>query len=47
MIAFVWCYKIGDFIDEHIKAIKIEKYGRRAISVFRYGFDYLSRCLLS
>jgi hypothetical protein len=47
MIAFVWCYKIGDFIDEHIKAIKIKKHGRRAISVFRYGFDYLSRCLLS
>jgi len=32
MIAFVWCYNIGDFIDEHIKAIKIEKHGRRAIS---------------
>ena len=47
MIAFVWCYKIGDFIDAQIKAIRIKKHGRRAISVFRYGLDYLSKCLLS
>lgn len=47
MIAFVWCYKIGDFITMNIKAIKIKKHGRRAISVFRYGLDYLSKCLLS
>jgi len=47
MIAFVWCYKIGDYIDEQIKTIKIKKHGRRAISVFRYGLDYLSKCLLS
>jgi hypothetical protein len=47
MIAFVWCYKIGDFIDTQIKAIKIKKHGKRAISVFRYGLDYISTCLLS
>lgn len=47
MIAFIWCYKIGDFIDTKIKAIKIKKHGRRAISVFRYGLDYISKCLLS
>lgn len=47
MIAFVWCYKIGDFIDAQIKAIRIKKHGRRAISVFRYGLDYISKCLLS
>lgn len=47
MIAFVWCYKIGDFIDTQIKAIKIKKHGRRAVSVFRYGLDYISKCLLS
>lgn len=47
MIAFVWCYKIGDFIDSEIKPIKIKKHGNRAISVFKYGLDYLSRVLIS
>ena len=47
MIAFVWCYKIGDHIDTEIKRIKIKTHGRRAVSVFKYGLDYLSECLLS
>lgn len=47
MIAFVWCYKIGDYIDTEIRPIKIKKHGRRAVSVFKYGLDYLSECLLS
>lgn len=37
MIAFVWCYRIGDFIDENIEKIKNKK----------YGLDYLSRFLLN
>lgn len=47
MVAFVWCYRIGDYIDAHIKPIKVKKHGRRAVSVFKYGLDYLSECLLS
>jgi len=47
MIAFVWCYKIGDYIDQNIKAIRIKTHGRRATSVFKYGLDYLSKCILS
>lgn len=47
MIAFVWCYRIGDFIDARIRPIKIKKHGRRAVSVCRYGLDYLSRVLLT
>ena len=47
MIGFVWCYKIGDFIDNHIKSITIKKHGRRAISIFIYGLDYISKYLLS
>lgn len=35
MIAFVWCYKIGDHIDSQIKPIKIKTHGRRAVSVFK------------
>ena len=47
MIAFLWCYKIGDYIDNQIKPIKIKNHGRRAVSVFKLGLDYLSNCLLS
>jgi transposase len=47
MIAFVWCYKIGDYLDDNVKRIKIKKHGRRAISVFKYGLDYLSKFLFT
>lgn len=47
MIAFVWCYKIGDYLDEKIQKITIKKHGRRAVSVFKYGLDYLSKFLLT
>jgi len=47
MIAFVWCYKLGDYIDEYIKKIRIKKHGRRAVSVFKCGLDCLSKALLT
>lgn len=47
LIAFVWCYKIGDFLDQKIKKIEIKKHGRRAVSVFKYGLDFLSRFLIT
>lgn len=47
IIAFVWCYKIGDFIDQEIKEITIKKHGRKAISIFKYGLDFLSRFLIT
>lgn len=47
IIAFVWCYKIGDYIDENVKKIGIKKHGRRAVSVFKCGLDYLSKVLLT
>ncbi len=46
MIAFVWCYLIGDYIDRQIRPIQIKRHGRRAVSVSKYGLDYLSRVLL-
>lgn len=46
MIAFVCCYKIGDYMDENIRKITIKKHGRRAVSVFKYGLDYLSKYLI-
>jgi hypothetical protein len=45
MIAFTWCYNIGEHIDANLKEIKIKTHGRRAISVFKYGLDYLSKFL--
>jgi hypothetical protein len=47
MIAFVWCYKIGDYIDNEIKPIKTKTHGRKSISIFKYGLDYISECFLS
>lgn len=47
MIAFVWCYKVGDFLDEKIQKIKIKTHLRKAISIFKYGLDYISKELLT
>ncbi len=47
VIAFVRCYKLGDFIDANLKKIKIKKNGSREISVFKYGLEYLSRVVIS
>jgi hypothetical protein len=45
MIAFIWCYKVGDYIDKNVKAIKIKKHGHRAKSVLKYGLEYISNIL--
>lgn len=47
MIAFVWCYKIGDYIDQYFDKVIIKKHGRRAVSIFKHGLDYLSKALLT
>ena len=47
MIAYVWCYLVGNFIHENIKPIKVLKHGRRAVSLFKYGLDYISQCLMN
>lgn len=47
MVAFVWCYKLGDYIDSNIKPIKFKKHGNRAVSIFKYGLDYITRVLLT
>lgn len=47
MIAFVWCYKVGDYLDRYVKAIVIKKHGHRAKSVFKYGLEYISNLLLN
>ncbi len=47
MIACLWCYKVGDYIHDQIRPIKIKKHQRKAVSIFKYGLDYIAECLLS
>lgn len=47
MIAYVWCYLVGIYIHENVKPIKVLKHGRRAVSLFKYGLDYISQCLIN
>ena len=45
-IAFCWCYRVGEWRAEQ-KAIRVLKHQRQAVSLFRYGLDYLNRILFS
>jgi transposase len=47
LIAFIWCYNIGDFADKHFKNIITKSHNRRAVSVFKHGLDLLSKYLLT
>ncbi len=40
-IGFCWAYKMGEWKNENIEAIKIKAHGRRSVSIFRYGLDFL------
>ncbi len=46
-IAYVWYYLVGIYIHENIKPIKVLARGRRAVSLFKYGLDYISQCLMN
>ena len=46
LIAFVWAYKIGIFLNT-LKPITIKKHGRRAYSLFKYGLNALAKVLNS
>lgn len=35
MIAFLWCYNVGEYVLRNIKEIKVKNHGRKA----RYLFD--------
>ncbi|MGA7955274.1 MAG: IS4 family transposase [Gloeobacterales cyanobacterium] len=45
-IALCWAFRTGEWLAQQ-KPIKIKKHGRKAKSIFRYGFDYLRRILLN
>ena len=46
-IAFTWAYKIGIFLDHNIKSIEIKKHGRKAMSYFKYGLNFIAHALLN
>lgn len=45
-IALCWAFRTGEWLAEQ-KPIRIKKHGRKARSIFRYGFDHLRRILLN
>ena len=47
MMAYVRCYLVGIYINENIKPLAVLKHGRRAVSLFKYGLDYIFQCLVS
>ena len=44
LIAFVWAYKVGIFLDS-LTPIKIKKHGRKAKSYFKHGLSEISNAL--
>lgn len=46
MIAYVWYYLVSFYIHKNIKEIRVLHHGRRAKSLFEYGLEYISQCLL-
>jgi hypothetical protein len=45
-IAFMWAYKIGIYMHEHVKPIPVKAHHRKAHSFFKYGFHFLINALL-
>lgn len=43
-LAFCWAHVVGEWLTQ-AKPLKIKKHGRRAVSIFRHGFDHLRRIL--
>jgi len=46
MIAFVWCYKVGIYLNS-IEPIIIKTHGRKAISIFKYGLNFIASNFLN
>lgn len=44
-LAFCWAHKTGEW-QHAVKPIKIKKHGRPAVSLFRYGLDYLVNAIM-
>jgi len=45
-VAFCWSYKVGEWRNAEEKPIAFKKHGRPAVSIFRYGLDFLRKAIL-
>jgi len=45
-LAFVWAHNLGEWLNDE-KPIKTLKYGRKAMTIFLYGLEYLSEIFLN
>jgi hypothetical protein len=45
-LALCWVFLTGEWLH-HLKPLMLKKHGRRAKSLFRYGFDYLRNIVLN
>ena len=46
-IAFLWACLVGITRDRLVRKIRMLKNGRRTVSFFKYGLDYIAECLLN
>lgn len=44
-VALLWAVKVGLWCHQQAP-IRLKRHGRRSVSLFRYGLDYLRQCLL-
>ena len=47
MLAFVWAYRVGVYVNDNIKPIRVLNNGRRAKSLLKYGLDFIAIILLN
>jgi hypothetical protein len=47
LIAFTWCYIVGDYLHQNIKPIRLLKHGNSAKSLFKHGLETILDCLLN
>jgi len=45
-LALCWAFRTGEWLHQ-LKPLKVKKHGRRAKSIFRYGFDHLRGIVLN
>lgn len=45
-LAMCWCFKVGLWRNEQ-KPTKIKRHGKKSVSIFRYGLDYLQAILVA
>lgn len=47
VLAYIWAYQVGVFLHQEIKPIRIKKHGRKAVSLFTYGLDFLTETFVN